>query len=140
MDKNVDLIMINQQEEEQLRSQGVPNIRIMLLAFPFFFIPNIILILGIKGKASVFPRCTCSVAGSGFDISLSIEGQGEGTGERSKKYLRTARDAQCNSISDNLNSPITETISLGFFSHFFSAHSPLDNSNFSLTRTKFRFP
>ena len=35
MDKNLDLIMINQQEEEQLRSQDVPNI---------------ILILGIKGK------------------------------------------------------------------------------------------
>ena len=43
MDKDVDLIMINQQEEEQLRSQGVPNI---------------ILILGIKGKASGLPRCT----------------------------------------------------------------------------------
>ena len=56
MDKNVDLIMINQQEEEQLRSQGVPNIRMILLAFPF--IPNIILILGIKGKASGLPRCT----------------------------------------------------------------------------------
>ena len=42
MDKNVDLIMINQQEEEQLRSQDVPNI---------------ILILGIKGKASGLPRC-----------------------------------------------------------------------------------
>ena len=27
MDKNVDLIMINQQEEEQLASQGVPNVR-----------------------------------------------------------------------------------------------------------------
>ena len=56
MNKNVDLIMINQQEEEQLRSQGVPNIRMILLAFPF--IPNIILILGIKGKASGLPRCT----------------------------------------------------------------------------------
>ena len=43
MDKDVDLIMINQQEEEQLRSQGVPNI---------------ILILGIKGKASGLPRWT----------------------------------------------------------------------------------
>ena len=58
MDKNVDLIMINQQEEEQLRSQGVPNI---------------ILILGIKGK--VFPRCTSrqcssSVAGSGFNFFI----------------------------------------------------------------------
>ena len=56
MDKNVDLIMINQQEEEQLRSQGVPNI-----------------ILGIKGK--VFPRCTSrqcssSVAGSGFNFFI----------------------------------------------------------------------
>ena len=48
--------MINQQEEQQLRSQGVPNIRMILLAFPF--IPNIILILGIKGKASGLPRCT----------------------------------------------------------------------------------
>ena len=56
MDKNVDLIMINQQEEEQLRSQGVPNIRMILLTFPF--IPNIILILGIKGKANDLPRCT----------------------------------------------------------------------------------
>ena len=56
MDKNVDLIMINQQEEEQLRSQGVPNIRMILLTFPF--IPNIILILGIKGKANGLPRCT----------------------------------------------------------------------------------
>ena len=56
MDKNVDLIMINQQQEEQLRSQGVPNIRMILLAFPF--IPNIILILGIKEKASGLPRCT----------------------------------------------------------------------------------
>ena len=27
MDKDMDLIVINQQEEEQLRSQGVPNIR-----------------------------------------------------------------------------------------------------------------
>ena len=58
MDKNVDLIMINQQEEEQLRSQGVPNI---------------ILILGIKGKA--FPRCTsfnaqAPVAGSGFNFFI----------------------------------------------------------------------
>ena len=43
MDKNVDLIMINQQEEEQLRSQGVPNVR---------------MILGIKGKANGLPRCT----------------------------------------------------------------------------------
>ena len=41
MDKDVDLIMINQQEQEHLRSQGAPNI---------------ILILRIKGKA--FPRCT----------------------------------------------------------------------------------
>ena len=54
----MDLIMINQQEEEQLRSQGVPNI---------------ILILGIKGK--VFPRCTSrqcssSVAGSGFNFFI----------------------------------------------------------------------
>ena len=56
MDKNADLIMINQQEEEQLRSQGVPNIRMILLTFPF--IPNIILILRIKGKASGLPRCT----------------------------------------------------------------------------------
>ena len=56
MDKNVDLIMINQQEEEQLRAQGVRNIRMILLAFPF--IPNIILILGIQGKASGFPQCT----------------------------------------------------------------------------------
>ena len=48
--------MINQQEEQQLRSQGVPNIRMILLAFSF--IPNIILILGIKGKASGLPRCT----------------------------------------------------------------------------------
>ena len=58
MDRNVDLIMINQQEEEQLRSQGVPNIKMILLklsAFPF--IPNIILILGMKGKASGLPRC-----------------------------------------------------------------------------------
>ena len=44
--------MINQQEEEQLRSQGVPNVRMILLAFPF--IPNIILILGIKGKQVAF--------------------------------------------------------------------------------------
>ena len=51
----------------------------------------------------------------------------------SKKHLRTARDPQC-----NLNSLLTGTISLGFFGHF-SAHLPLDNSNFSLTRTKFRF-
>ena len=51
MNKNVDLIMINQQEEEQLRAQG----RMILLAFPF--IPNV-LILGIQGKASGFPRCT----------------------------------------------------------------------------------
>ena len=57
----------------------------------------------------------------------------------SKKYLRTARDPQCNSNSDNLNSLLTKTISLGFFGHF-SAHSPLDNSNFLLTRTKFRLP
>ena len=56
MDKNVDLFMINQQEEEQLRSQGVPNIRMILLAFPF--IPNIILVVGMKGKASGLPRCT----------------------------------------------------------------------------------
>ena len=56
MDKNVDLIMINQQEEEKLRSQGVPNVRMILLAFSF--IPNITLILGIKGKASGLPRCT----------------------------------------------------------------------------------
>ena len=56
MDKNVDLIMINQREEEQLRSQGVPNVRMILLAFSF--ISNIILILGIKGKASGLPRCT----------------------------------------------------------------------------------
>ena len=68
MDEKVDLIMINQQEEEQLRSRGVPNIRMILLAFPF--IPNIILILGIKGKASGFPRCTCAVAGSGFNFFI----------------------------------------------------------------------
>ena len=43
MDKDVVLIMINKQEEEQLRSQDVPNI---------------ILILGIKGKANGLPRCT----------------------------------------------------------------------------------
>ena len=53
MNKDVDWIMINQQEQEQLRSQGAPNIRI----------------LGIKGKA--FPRCTSfndasSAALSGF--------------------------------------------------------------------------
>ena len=56
MDEKVDLIMTNQQEEEQLRSQGVPNIRMILLAF--FFIPNIRMILGIKGKASGLPLCT----------------------------------------------------------------------------------
>ena len=55
MDKDMDLIMINQQEEKQLRSQGVPNIRMILLAFPF--IPYIWLV-GIKGKASGLPRCT----------------------------------------------------------------------------------
>ena len=48
--------MIHQQEEEQLRSQGVLNIRMILLAFPF--IPNIRMIIGIKGKASGLPRCT----------------------------------------------------------------------------------
>ena len=42
MDKDVVLIMINKQEEEQLRSQDVPNIR---------------MILGIKGKANGLPRC-----------------------------------------------------------------------------------
>ena len=75
MDKDVDLIMINQQEEEQLRSQGVPNIRMILLAFPF--IPNIILILGITGKASGLPRCTSFNAPAqkpeAVLISLSIE-------------------------------------------------------------------
>ena len=57
-----------------------------------------------------------------------------------KTYCRTPRDPQRNSISDNLNSPLTETISLGFFSHFYSANLTLDNSNLSLTGTKFRLP
>ena len=175
--------MINQQEEEQLRSQGVPNIRMILLTFPF--IPNIILILGIKGKASGFPRCTCAVAGSGFNffmdrgvgrrnwrediLSSMIKSKGRmnwkhwlvwsfltllilwiivsmrwdfiflnwSIANKLKKYCRTPRDPRCNSNSDNLSSPLIETISLGFFSHFYSANLILDNSNFSLTRTKF---
>ena len=166
--------MVNQREEEQLRSQGVPNI-----------------ILIIKGKASGLPRCTSqcssSVAGSGFNffidrgvgrmnwrediLSSMIKSKGRmnwkhwlvwsflipshfmnycfhaigfyffnwSIANKLKKYCRTPRDPRCNSNSDNLSSPLIETISLGFFSHFYSANSILDNSNFSLTRTKFHF-
>ena len=54
MDKDVDLIMINQQEQEQLRSQCVPNI-----------------ILIIRNKRKSIPamyifQWSSSVAGSGF--------------------------------------------------------------------------
>ena len=58
MDKNLDLIMINQQEEEQLRSQDVPNSDIRN-----------------KGKSKWPPamyifQCSSSVAESGFNFFI----------------------------------------------------------------------